>query len=88
MRGLPLLPEVNVVLVQLLSELLLSLVILQFFDLICFVFLHELAETLFLKHLDGIHHLSMLAGLDAETLCLQSRLEVFNECRDMLCLLI
>ncbi len=72
MRGLPLLPEVDVVLVQLLSELLLSLALLQFFDLIGLVFLHELPEALFLEHLDGIHCLSMLGGLDAETLSLQS----------------
>ena len=45
-------------------------------------------EALFLKHLDVVHHLRMLAGLDAETLSLQSRLEVFDECGDVLCLLI
>jgi hypothetical protein len=88
MRGLPPLPEVDVVLVQPLSELLLSLGLLQLFDLIRLVCLHELPEALFLKHLDGVHHLRMLAGLDAETLSLQSRLEVFDECRDVLCLLI
>ena len=88
MRCLPPLPEVDVVLVQPLSELLLSLGLLQFFDLIRLVCLHELPEALFLKHLYGIHHLCMLTGLDAETLSLQSRLEVFDECRDVLCLLI
>lgn len=62
----------DVVLVQPLSELLLSLGLVQFFDLKGLVFLHELSEALFLKHLDGIHHLCMLAGLNAETLSLQS----------------
>ena len=88
MRGLPPLPEVDVVLVEPLSELLLSLGLLQLFDLIRLVCLHELPEALFLKHLDGLHHLRMLAGLDAETLSPQSRLEVFDECGDVLCLLI